>query len=74
MVDLLIPTYNEELSVTRGTVYAALGIDWPKDKLRIHLLDDGNRPSFKTFAEEVGITTSPVPTTVTPRPVTSTMR
>ena len=55
VVDLLIPTYNEELSVTRGTVYAALGIDWPKDKLRIHLLDDGNRPSFKTFAEEVGI-------------------
>ena len=54
-VDLLIPTYNEELSVTRGTVYAALGIDWPKDKLRIHLLDDGNRPSFKSFAEEVGI-------------------
>lgn len=54
-VDLLIPTYNEELSVTRGTVYAALGIDWPKDKLRIHLLDDGNRPSFKTFADEVGI-------------------
>ena len=55
VVDLLIPTYNEELSVTRGTVYAALGIDWPKDKLRIHLLDDGNRPSFKAFAEEVGI-------------------
>ena len=55
VVDLLIPTYNEELSVTRGTVYAALGIDWPKDKLRIHLLDDGNRPSFKTFADEVGI-------------------
>lgn len=55
VVDLLIPTYNEELSVTRGTVYAALGIDWPKDKLRIHLLDDGNRPSFKAFAEEAGI-------------------
>ena len=55
VVDLLIPTYNEELSVTRGTVYAALGLDWPKDKLRIHLLDDGNRPSFKTFADEVGI-------------------
>ena len=55
VVDLLIPTYNEELSVTRGTVYAALGIDWPKDKLRIHLLDDGNRPSFKAFAQEVGI-------------------
>ena len=55
VVDLLIPTYNEALAVTRGTVYAAMGIDWPKDKLRIHLLDDGNRESFKAFAEEVGI-------------------
>ena len=55
VIDLMIPTYNEELAITRGTVYAAMGIDWPKDKLRIHLLDDGNRPSFKAFAEEVGI-------------------
>ncbi|NNA05891.1 UDP-forming cellulose synthase catalytic subunit [Pseudomonas lundensis] len=55
VVDLMIPTYNEELSITRGTVYAAMGIDWPRDKLRIHLLDDGNRPEFKAFAEEVGI-------------------
>ena len=55
VIDLMIPTYNEELAITRGTVYAAMGIDWPKDKLRIHVLDDGNRPSFKAFAEEVGI-------------------
>lgn len=54
-VDLMIPTYNEELSVVRPTVYAALGMDWPKDKLRIHLLDDGKRPDFKNFAEKVGI-------------------
>ncbi|MBP9956282.1 MAG: UDP-forming cellulose synthase catalytic subunit [Pseudomonas sp.] len=54
-VDLLIPTYNEDLSVVRPTVYAALGIDWPADKLRIHLLDDGRRESFRQFAAEVGI-------------------
>lgn len=54
-VDLMIPTYNEDLSVVRPTVYAALGMDWPKDKLRIHLLDDGRRPAFKEFAEQVGI-------------------
>lgn len=54
-VDVLIPTYNEDLSIIRATVYAALGIDWPKDKLRIHLLDDGNRASFKDFAQEAGI-------------------
>lgn len=54
-VDLMIPTYNEDLSVVAPTVYAALGIDWPKDKLRIHLLDDGRRESFRQFAQEQGI-------------------
>ncbi len=54
-VDLFIPTYNEDLDVVKPTVYAALGMDWPADKLRIHLLDDGRRDAFRAFAEEVGI-------------------
>lgn len=54
-VDLLIPTYNEDLAVVRGTVYAALGIDWPRDKLKIYILDDGRREVFRQFAEEVGV-------------------
>lgn len=54
-VDLLIPTYNEDLSIVRGTVYAALGLDWPHDKLRISILDDGKRESFKQFAAEAGV-------------------
>ncbi len=54
-VDLLIPTYNEDLAVVRGTVYAALGIDWPQDKLRIYILDDGKRDEFRQFATEVGV-------------------
>jgi cellulose synthase (UDP-forming) len=54
-VDLLIPTYNEDLEVVRNTVYAALGIDWPADKLRIYILDDGKRGSFRRFADEVGV-------------------
>uniref|UniRef100_Q7WZC8 Cellulose synthase catalytic subunit [UDP-forming] n=1 Tax=Cronobacter sakazakii TaxID=28141 RepID=Q7WZC8_CROSK len=33
----------------------ALGIDWPKDKLKVWILDDGNRPAFRQFAEEVGV-------------------
>lgn len=55
IVDLMIPTYNEDLSIVEPTVYAALGMDWPKHKLRIHLLDDGRRESFREFAREVGI-------------------
>ncbi|WP_049622889.1 UDP-forming cellulose synthase catalytic subunit [Frateuria defendens] len=54
-VDVLIPTYNEDLALVRHTVYAAMGIDWPKDKLRIHILDDGRRPAFREFAQAAGV-------------------
>ncbi len=54
-VDLLIPTYNEPLSVVKPSLYAALGIDWPKDKLNIYVLDDGNRADFREFAAEIGV-------------------
>lgn len=54
-VDVFIPTYNEDLSVVRPTVYAAAGLDWPADKLRIHLLDDGDREEFCDFAARAGV-------------------
>ncbi|WP_459177324.1 UDP-forming cellulose synthase catalytic subunit [Ewingella americana] len=54
-VDLLIPTYNESLSVVKPTLYAALGLDWPKEKLTVWLLDDGNRPEFADFARQIGV-------------------
>ena len=44
-VDLLIPTYNEPLSVVRFTALAAMNIDWPADKLNVYILDDGKRKS-----------------------------
>lgn len=54
-VDIFIPTYNEPLKVVKPTVLAACGIDWPRDKLNIYLLDDGRRDEMRQFAEEVGI-------------------
>jgi cellulose synthase (UDP-forming) len=54
-VDLLIPTYNEPLSVVKYTALAAMNIDWPSDKLNVYLLDDGKREEFRRFAEEAGI-------------------
>ncbi len=54
-VDLLIPTYNEPLSVVRYTALASLNIDWPADKLHVYILDDGNREEFREFAIEAGI-------------------
>jgi cellulose synthase (UDP-forming) len=54
-VDVFIPTYNEPLKVVRTTVFAAQGMDWPKDKLNIYLLDDGKRDEFRLFAEQAGV-------------------
>ena len=54
-VDVFIPTYNEPLKVVKPTVYAALGMDWPKNKINIHLLDDGRREEFRSFAKQAGI-------------------
>ena len=54
-VDLLIPTYNEPLSVVKYTALAAMNIDWPADKLNVYILDDGKRDEFRKFAEEAGI-------------------
>jgi cellulose synthase (UDP-forming) len=54
-VDVLIPTYNEPLKVVRTTVFAAMAMDWPRDKLRVYILDDGKREDFRQFAEEVGV-------------------
>lgn len=53
-VDVFIPSYNEPLEVVRPTVFAALALDWPADRLNVYLLDDGRREDFRRFAEEVG--------------------
>src|SRR5438477_12868242 len=54
-VDVFIPTYNESLETVRATVLAAAAMDWPADRLRVHLLDDGRREAFRAFAREAGV-------------------
>jgi cellulose synthase (UDP-forming) len=54
-VDVFIPTYDEPINVVRTTVLAALALEWPAEKLKIYLLDDGRRPEFREFAETVGV-------------------
>ncbi len=53
-VDVYIPTYNEPLELVRRTVLAAINIDWPADRFRVYILDDGNREAFRLFAAKVG--------------------
>ncbi|WP_173360899.1 UDP-forming cellulose synthase catalytic subunit [Alteromonas marina] len=40
-VDVMIPSYNEDDDILEVTIRAAKMLDYPKDKLHIHLLDDG---------------------------------
>lgn len=40
-VDVLIPTYNEEIALLEITVLSSLEIDYPADKLRVYVCDDG---------------------------------
>lgn len=54
-VDVFIPSYNEALDIVKVTIFAAQAIDWPKDKLRVHVLDDGRREDFRLFCEQIGV-------------------
>ena len=54
-VDVLIPTYNEPLSLVRYTALAAIGIDYPPEKLHVYILDDGTRQEFQEFSREAGV-------------------
>ncbi len=50
LVDIFIPTYNEDLEIVRRTVFAAQAIDYPKSRFNVFILDDGRRPEFRSFA------------------------
>jgi cellulose synthase (UDP-forming) len=54
-VDVYIPTYNESMSVVRATVLACRALDYPTDKFRVYILDDGKREEFRRFAAEAGV-------------------
>ncbi|APZ52363.1 glycosyltransferase [Salipiger abyssi] len=53
-VDVFIATYNEGLDVLEKTIIGALAIDWPADKLRVCVLDDGKRDWLREFCERKG--------------------
>ncbi|MFC0386348.1 UDP-forming cellulose synthase catalytic subunit [Muricoccus vinaceus] len=53
-VDIFIPTYNEPLDVVKPTIFAAMAMDWPRDRMNVILLDDGRREEFRAFCKQVG--------------------
>lgn len=54
-VDIFIPSYNEPLEVVKPTILAAMAIDWPADKIKVYVLDDGRRADFREYCETVGV-------------------
>lgn len=40
-VDVFIPTYNEDVHLLSATLAAARALDYPANKLKVYLLDDG---------------------------------
>ena len=55
VVDVFIPSYNEALDIVKLTIFAAQAMDWPQDKLRVHVLDDGRREDFREFCEQINV-------------------
>lgn len=51
-VDILIPTYNEDLSILRMTILGALNVRYPHETW---VLDDGRRPELKQLCDEMGV-------------------
>ena len=52
-VDVFVPTYNESADLIAATLAAATTMDWPADKLRVYLLDDGGTDQKRNAADPV---------------------
>jgi cellulose synthase (UDP-forming) len=60
-VDVYIPTYNEDVAIVRKTALAAMALDYPADKKRVYILDDGRkfperRLRLQKMCQELGCT------------------
>lgn len=60
-VDIYIPTYNEDVEIVRKTALAAMALNYPADKKRVYVLDDGRkfpdrRKELQRMCDEVGCT------------------
>jgi cellulose synthase (UDP-forming) len=52
-VDVLIPTYNEDISIVRKTAVASVALDYPNQKLKVYILDDGRDPKYRDRREQL---------------------
>ena len=54
-VDVLICTYNEPLDLLQKTIIASKKLDYPKNKLKIYVCDDGHRDELKNLCKKYNV-------------------
>ena len=54
-VDVFVATYNEEWTILEKTLVGILALDWPKEKLKVWVLDDGRRPWLADRCAAIGV-------------------
>lgn len=55
LVDIFFPTYDEDESLVRLSLEDAKNVSYPHPiDIQIHVLDDGNRPSMRALAADMG--------------------
>ncbi|MEM7594374.1 MAG: ATP-binding protein [Cyanobacteria bacterium P01_A01_bin.83] len=52
-INIFITCYNEPAEMVEETAKAALAIDYPVDKLKVYILDDGNSPEMRAMGEKL---------------------
>ena len=54
-IDIFLTCYNEPAELVEKTVRAALALDYPIEKLRVYVLDDGNSAEMRSMTERMGV-------------------
>lgn len=53
-VDIMVTVVDEPLSILRQTLIGCLSQDYPKDRFKVYVLDDGHRPESRKLAAALG--------------------
>ncbi len=53
-VDIMVPSYDEDVNILRRTLVGATAIDYARK--RVYLLDEQRRPAVRDLCEELGVT------------------
>ncbi len=52
-VDVFVTIYNEPIDILRRTLVACRSMEYPADRKRVYVLDDGGRPDVRTLAAQL---------------------